>query len=114
MSLLTENKEMLGVGIKHDAIPAVVSRITPSLKCHILGSEKQHELDLFSPFPLLCSFGPDFILHSTFLELQDLYQFFVAAGHDLVIEYCYWILQGFVLRDVEGRGKEKRPIIQVF
>lgn len=38
-------------------------------------------------------------------QVADLNQFFVTAGDDLVIEYCNWILQGFVLRDVEGRGK---------
>lgn len=103
---------MLDVGIKHDAIPALVSRITPSIMCHILVSGKQHELDLFSSFPILCSFGPNFLLHSTFLKLQD--QFFVTAGDDLVIEYCHWIVQGFVLGDAEGRGEGEEADNPVF
>lgn len=84
---LQKRNKMLNVGIKHDALPAFVSRVTPHPLPHVPHPRVRKiacfRFDLFSSFPIVSSFGPNFIFHSTCPELQHL-----------------------VLGNVEGRGKE--------
>lgn len=63
--------KMLSVGIKCDAIPVLLSREgnpLPLVPCPCVRNVACVELDLFSFFPILCSFGTNFIFHSTFLK----------------------------------------------
>lgn len=72
---------MLNVGIKHDALPALVSGVTPHPLPHVPHPHVRKivcvSFDLFSSFPILSSFGPNFIFHSTCPKLQHLYQSFL-------------------------------------
>lgn len=79
----------LSVGIKHDAVPALVSRVTPHPLPHMprphVRKIARVRFDLFCSLPILSSFGPNFTFHSTCPDLQQLYQSFLLleemTGH---------------------------------
>jgi len=74
------------VGIKRGALPTLVSGVTPRLLPHMphlsVRKTARVRFDLFSSFPILSSFGLNFVFHNPGPELQHLYQFFVTAGDD--------------------------------